>query len=154
MAAPSYDAAAAHVTEASIPSPSPAAATPGTSNPAIGLSTPYPQVVGGFGAAGDVWYESERTAIRHMESEIEAIDARMQVAESEIQRLKRNIDAAEGGYGVYAVGDPEYATAIRRHNRLVEEFNVDLNLRRTTYADYEARLRSFNARVDAHNARR
>jgi chromosome segregation ATPase len=94
----------------------------------------------------------ERANVEALGADIRALDRRLSESASEIERMRSQIQAIEGGYGVYSTSDYEYKSLISRHNLAVDEHNTTVARRRRAYSTYQDALNAFNQHVDAYNA--
>jgi tetratricopeptide (TPR) repeat protein len=150
----SYDAA---------PYVAPAAVSPAASSPAKGAESTTP-TYGSYGlplspqppggGSEPSWYDSEKTNLERLETKVKALDSQLSSSESEIDDLKRQIRAIEGGYGVYSTSDYEYERLIERHNAEARDFNEVVLQRRLAYSEYKSALDAFNQHVDDYNNHR
>lgn len=99
------------------------------------------------------WYASDKANVESLESAVTSADAMLRTYESDIEGMKSQIRAIEGGYGAYSTSDPAYSALILRHNNSVDLYNTALASRKAAYARYKEALDAFNRRVDEHNAR-
>lgn len=139
------------------PSPTSSATEAGAANPTPTYAPSYaaPQVSNSSRVESEpYWYQPEKSNVEMLEASVQALDAQLASSESEIERLKRQIRAIEGGYGVYSTSDPEYERLIDRHNAGVRNYNDLLLRRRLAYREYNTALDAFNQHVDDYNSRR
>jgi hypothetical protein len=96
---------------------------------------------------GNSRLNAELARIDSMESELRAMERRLNVTEGDIDRLARRMRQLESDAAVgISVNEWDYNRVLREHNELVGQYNLGLQTYNSLYARYSAAVDSFNSR--------
>lgn len=112
---------------------------------------------GDYFSAAPAWIGSGRADLVRRESDLTALEARIQASKDEVERMEGKVKrysllATDGVLpsGVYE----DYERDLGRYNRLVDEHNAMVVEYKSTWTEYERELAAFNDRIDRYNQNR